>query len=104
MTIDITWDIIGLESDPDTGTVQKILYTVTATDGTTTEVLEAMEELAPPGETPIPFADLTREIVLQWLYDTIGPGDKILVEENQRGLVEGTVVPPPVSTELPPLF
>ena len=104
MTIDITWDITGLESNPDTGTVQKILYTVTATDGTTTEVLEATEELAPPGETPVPFSDLTREIVFEWLYDVIGPENKALIEGNQRGLVEGTVIPPPVSTDLPPLF
>ena len=104
MTIDITWEITGLESCPDTGTVQKVVYEVTATDGITTETLSAVEELAAPGGGMVPFSELTRELVLEWVHNLIGPDSKAAIEDNQRGLVEGTVVPPPVSTELPPLF
>jgi len=104
MNIDISWDIVGMESCPETGTVRRVWYTVTASNSGVVETIEAYEDLPEPGEDMLPFAELTRELVTGWLKDVVGAENVELIECNQRCLVENVVVPEPVSTELPPLF
>jgi len=75
MATTFTWAIANLERHTGDGIVYTVHYTVNAEDGTYSAGAYGSLGLEAPaeGDTPIPFADLTEEIVVGWVKDHFGP-------------------------------
>ena len=67
-----TWAISNLERHTADGIVYTVHYTVNAADGTYTSGAYGSLGLEAPESDPIPFADLTEEIVVGWVKDKFG--------------------------------
>ena len=67
-----TWAISNLERHTADGIVYTVHYTVNAVDGTYTSGAYGSLGLEAPESDPIPFADLTEEIVVGWVKDKFG--------------------------------
>jgi hypothetical protein len=67
-----TWAISNLERHTADGIVYTVHYTVNAADGTYTSGAYGSLGLEAPESDPIPFADLTEEIVIGWVKDKFG--------------------------------
>ena len=73
MATTIEWNIAQLERTLADGVVYTLHYTVEAFDGTYRASAYGSIGLEPPEEdTLIPFADLTKEIVVGWLLAKLG--------------------------------
>lgn len=73
MATTIEWNIAQLERTLADGVVYTLHYTVEAFDGTYRASAYGSIGLEPPEEDAlIPFADLTKEIVIDWLLDKLG--------------------------------
>jgi len=75
MTTTFTWAIANLERHTADGIVYTVHYTVSAEDGVYSAGAYGSLGLEAPaeGHTPIPFASLTEEIVVDWVKDHFGP-------------------------------
>ena len=67
-----TWAISNMERHTADGIVYTVHYTVNAADGTYTSGAYGSLGLEAPESDPIPFADLTEEIVVGWVKDKFG--------------------------------
>ena len=67
-----TWAISNLERHTADGIVYTVHYTVNAADGTYTSGAYGSLGFEAPESDPIPFADLTEEIVVGWVKDKFG--------------------------------
>ena len=74
MTTTFTWAIANLERHTSDGIVYTVHYTVNAEDGTYSAGAYGSLGLEAPaeGDTPIPFASLTEEVVVGWVKDHFG--------------------------------
>lgn len=71
MSATITWGISQLERETADGYVYTIHYTIEATDGTYRASAYGSQGLERP-DSLIPYADLTLELCIEWLKDSIG--------------------------------
>ena len=71
MSATITWGISQLERETADGYVYTIHYTIEATDGTYRTSAYGSQGLERP-DSLIPYADLTPELCIEWLKDSIG--------------------------------
>ena len=67
-----TWAIANLERHTADGIVYTVHYTVAANDGTYSGSAYGSLGFEAPESDPIPFADLTPEIVTGWVKDKFG--------------------------------
>ena len=74
--ITVTWNIANLERETADGFVYTAHYTVDATDGTYSAGAYGSIGFQRP-ENLIPFKDLTKELVIDWVKDALGE-DKVL--------------------------
>jgi len=74
MATTFNWAVANLERHTADGIVYTVHYTVSAEDGTYNAGAYGSIGLEAPaeGDTPIPFADLTEEIVVGWVHDQFG--------------------------------
>lgn len=72
MTTSFTWGIANLERETSDGYVYTVHYTVAATDGTHNASSYGSVGLQRPEGELIPFANLTSEIVIDWVKDYFG--------------------------------
>jgi len=74
MATTFNWAVANLERHTADGIVYTVHYTVSAEDGTYNAGAYGSIGLEAPaeGDTPIPFADLTEEIVIGWVHDHFG--------------------------------
>jgi hypothetical protein len=70
-TTTFTWNIANLERETSDGYVYTVHYTVNAFDGTYSAGAYGSLGLE-RGDSLIPFADLTEEIVVGWLQEKFG--------------------------------
>ena len=74
MATTFNWAVANLERHTADGIVYTVHYTVSAEDGTYNAGAYGSIGLEAPaeGDTPVPFADLTEEIVVSWVHDHFG--------------------------------
>jgi len=84
MATTITWNIAQLERHAADGIVFTAHYTVDANDGTYSAGAYGSIGFEAPEENIIPFADLTPEIVINWVQEKLGGEEK--VEEIEAAL------------------
>jgi len=71
-----TWSIAQLERETSDGYVFIAHYTVNANDGTYNAGAYGSVGFERP-ETLVPYADLTKEVVIGWVKEAIGGADKV---------------------------
>ena len=76
MSTTFTWSAVTLERILANGAVTTVHYTVNANDGTYQAGAYGSVGLE-VGETLIPYADLTEEIVIGWVKDRVGGEEKV---------------------------
>lgn len=99
--IDFSWNIANMERTLSDGIVYTIHYTIDAFDGTYRSGAYGSIGLeAPEKDAAIPYGDLTKEIVLGWLFEKLGDDKKTEVEaalqqqiEEQKSPTKGAGVP-----------
>lgn len=67
MTTEFNWAITNMERRTNDGVVYIVDYTVVANDGTYSSSAYGSLDLEAPESDPIPFEDLTPEIVVGWV-------------------------------------
>lgn len=73
MTTEFSWNIATMERTLSDGIVYTLHYTVEAFDGTyRSSAYGSIGLEAPEGDEAIPYANLTKAIVLGWLLDKFG--------------------------------
>lgn len=74
MATTFNWAVANLERHTADGIVYTVHYTVSAEDGTYNAGAYGSIGLEAPaeGDAPVPFADLTEEIVIDWVHDQFG--------------------------------
>ena len=76
MSTTFTWSIANLERETADGYVFTAHYTISANDGTYSAGAYGSVGFERP-ESLIPFADLTKEIVIDWVKVAIGGEEKV---------------------------
>jgi hypothetical protein len=85
MTTAFNWDIAQLERNTADGVVFTAHYTVAATDGIYSASAYGSIGLEQPDpDNIIPFADLTKDLVIGWVQEKLGGDEK--VEEIEAAL------------------
>ena len=102
MTTPITWSISALncsttEQNPDTVIV--VHWRCTGTDGTYTGTVYSTASVPAPTGTFTPYADLTQDIVLGWIWSS--GVDKDSAEAAVQTQIDNAKNPPVVSPQLP---
>ena len=78
MATTFTWDIAQLERNTADGVVYTAHYTVAATDGIYSASAYGSIGLEQPDpDDIIPFADLTKDLVIGWVQDKLGGDEKV---------------------------
>lgn len=92
------WTIAQMDRTNPEGFVVTVHYRCDATDGDyTAATYGTVSYTEQPGETYIPYDDLTPEIVIGWVQDSLG---KDVVEASLQGQID-TQKNPPVIAGLP---
>ena len=78
MTTTFTWDIAQLERNTADGVVYIAHYTIAATDGIYSASAYGSIGLEQPDpDNIIPFADLTKDLVIGWVQEKLGGDEKV---------------------------
>lgn len=72
MATEFTWAVANLERHTSDGIVYTVHYTINAKDDAYSAGAYGSLGLEPPESDPIPFAELTEEIVVGWVKDKFG--------------------------------
>ena len=81
MAITTTWNITQLDRETADGFGFTAHYTVDSSDGTYASNAYGSVGFERP-ETLIPYADLTKEVVIGWVKEAIGGADKVAEIES----------------------
>jgi len=91
---EFTWNISNLERTLSDGIVYTLHYTIDAFDGTYRSGAYGSIGLEPPEEDElIPYADLTKEIVVGWLLDKLGEEKVAEVEAALQAQIDEQTTP-----------
>jgi hypothetical protein len=77
MTTIFTWNIAQLERETSDGYVFTVHYTIDANDGTYNAGAYGSIGLERPETDLIPFADLTKDLVINWVKEKLGNASEI---------------------------
>jgi len=105
MTTTYNWEVTSLYTvdTPEDGLVVNANYKVTGTDGTySSEISDSASFTFEEGQTLIPLADLTNEIVIGWIKEKLG----VSAVENYEFCIADQIamqVNPPVTPQNTPL-
>ena len=86
-----TWAIAQLERETADGKVIVVHYTVNASNGTYSA--GAYGSLGFDGEVTTPFADLTEEVVVGWVKDSLGEDKVAEVEAALQNQIDEQAAP-----------
>ena len=101
MAITYQWGVANLERHLDDGIVYAVHYTISADDGTyASSAYGSLGLEAPDEDDEIPYAQLTPEIVIDWVKNKFGAEKVAEIEaaltqqiEQQRTPITGTGLP-----------
>lgn len=102
-----TWKVTNLFTETIDGKedyVVTALYDVTGVDGDYSASLSNTAQFSTEDVTTfIPYADLTEEIVIAWIKESLGENGIISIEACIQGQIDSQINPPqvPVNTPLP---
>ena len=84
MSTTFTWSIASLDRTVADGVVGTVHYTVDAADDTYKAGAYGSVALEAPaeGDTVIPYADLTPEVVVEWVKEKVGGEEKVAEVES----------------------
>jgi len=86
-----TWQVPQMDRLTSDGFVVTVHYIVNATDGTyNASTYGTIGYTQQPGETYIPYADLTEAIVVGWVQNALG---KDTVETSLQGQIDAQINP-----------
>jgi len=100
MTAQVTWSINDMTRNTADGGVILVYWSCTAQADTGETAIEAGKlKLEPNPLSPdyVPYAELTEETVLGWVYDSLKEGEetaeeaKVRIEKNRTGKVEAQI-------------
>ena len=84
-----TWNVAQMERHTADGIVFTVHYTVDANDGTYASSAYGSVGLEQPEGNVIPYADLTREIVIGWVKEKLGGDEKVAeIEAALQGQID----------------
>jgi hypothetical protein len=83
-----TWGVANLERETADGYVFTVHYTINANDGTYSAGAYGSLGLERPDTSMIPFADLTPEIVINWIKEKLGDEKVLEIEEALQSQIE----------------
>ena len=107
MTVTNTWAVIQMdcypEYDNETDVVFVVHWTLTAIDGEGyTGYVYGAQGLTLDSSAPFtPYADLTQEQVLGWVFDAMGPEQVAAYEATVAKQIQDQIDPPVVTPPLP---
>lgn len=91
---EIAWNVATMERTLSDGIVYTIHYTVDAFDGTYRAGAYGSIGLeAPEEDAAIPYADLTKEIVVGWLLDKLGDEQQASIEDALQAQIDEQKAP-----------
>ena len=102
-----TWNVTQLYTEPISGEPHYVVianYDTTGVDGEYTASLTGTAQFSTADVTYfIPYEDLTEEIVIVWIKESLGENGIISVEACIQGQIDSQINPPqvPVNTPLP---
>ena len=101
-----TWTVTSMANYPTyqslTDVVFSVNYNVTGTDGTNTATLSRSQLVTyDPGETFIPYANLTNDIVIGWVQSALTANGVASVEAQVDTAVAQAALPEPQVSPLP---
>jgi hypothetical protein len=102
-----TWNVTNLFTETIDGKedyVVTALYETIGVDGEYTASLSGSSQFSTSDVTEfIPYADLTEEVVITWIKETLGENGIISIEACIQGQIDSQINPPqvPVNTPLP---
>ena len=104
MTINYTWSVVQMDAYPQADGEQDVVFTVhwtlSGTDGTYNgSAYGSVGVTVDPAEPFTPYADLTEEQVLGWVWES--GVDKTAQEANVATQIENQINPPVVTPPLP---
>jgi hypothetical protein len=82
------WGVANLERETADGYVFTVHYTINANDGTYSAGAYGSLGLERPDTSMIPFADLTPEIVINWIKEKLGDEKVLEIEEALQSQIE----------------
>ncbi len=101
----ITTNLYTIDVNNENGYVVNAVYDVIATNGTyNSQITNACQFAVKPNDPNyVPYADLTNDIVIDWVQQTIGVDGVTSITNCLDGLIESQVNPPiaPQNTPLP---
>lgn len=106
MNIKYIWKVENLSVNPDSPEiVRSVNYAIRAYDSTNPDsdfaVLGGEAELIPPTKDIIPFEELTEELVIKWVKESIGTNAIYQAEEELRQELELLNKPSILQRDLP---
>ena len=104
MSITFNWSVTVLDcypqADGETDVVFTVHFTCAGTDGTYTSSVYSTQAVTYTAGSPyVPYADLTQDIVLGWIW--AAGVDKIATEAAVQQMIDNQINPPVVSPPLP---
>jgi hypothetical protein len=106
--INYTWNVTNLLTETIEGKQDYVVvagYNVEATDGnySANTGFYAIQFSTESVGDFIPYSELTTEIVVSWIKETLGESGVFSLEESLKGQIESQINPPqvPVNTPLP---
>jgi len=101
----ITTNLYTIDVNNENGYVVNAVYDVIATDGKyNSSITNACQFTIKPNDPNyIPYADLTNDIVIDWVQSTLGTDGVLSITNCLDGLIDSQANPPeaPVNTPLP---
>ena len=107
MATTYTWTINAMYTvqQPDPDYVVNVLWTLSGVDGEYTASIDGNTQLAVEADKPdfTPYADLTPQIVIGWVQESLGEQGIANFEANVQGQIDSQINPPvtPQNTPLP---
>ena len=83
-----TWAIANMERHTADGIVYTVHYTVAANDGTYSSSAYGSLGFEAPEDDPIPYAELTPEIVIGWVKDKFGAEKVASISAALQGQID----------------
>jgi hypothetical protein len=91
MTTTYTYEPTNLVKDQN-GLVIAVNFTITASNGTDSFTVNSQTALPAPKGTPIPYAQLTKEEVIEWIQKLVGTQSEALADSELAAHIENQKV------------
>jgi hypothetical protein len=96
----ITWTIISMQSQPDTGIVVSANWNCSGEQEGFTSVLSGASTFNSPEGSYVAYGNLTQDEVLEWVW-TSGGVDKFTTESSVMSAIVLQINPPVIQQPLP---